>query len=78
MVHPYGLVVKMMNWYLVGYCERNNKIVVFKWRLQSLVRLFDKECSKGNTAFIRMREEGHQQLYIDGIEFIKENMKDWI
>jgi predicted DNA-binding transcriptional regulator YafY len=29
-VHPYGLVVKMMNWYLVGYCEKSCKIAVFK------------------------------------------------
>lgn len=29
-VHPYGLVVKMTNWYLVGYCEKSCKIAVFK------------------------------------------------
>ena len=46
-------------------------------RLQALVRLFDEECRKGNKAFIRMKEEGHQQLYINEIEFIKENMQDW-
>jgi predicted DNA-binding transcriptional regulator YafY len=27
-VCPYGLVVKMMNWYLVGYCEKSRKIAV--------------------------------------------------
>lgn len=47
-------------------------------RLEALVKLFDEECSKGNLVFIKMKEEGHQQLYIDEIAFIKENMSDWI
>jgi tRNA A-37 threonylcarbamoyl transferase component Bud32 len=47
-------------------------------RLEALVKLFDEECSKGNVAFIKMQEEGHQQLYIDEITFIRENMEDWI
>lgn len=47
-------------------------------RLQALVKLFDEECHKGNTVFIKMKEEGHQQLYINEIIFIKENMQDWI
>lgn len=47
-------------------------------RLEALVKLFDEECSKGNLAFIKMKAEGHQQLYIDEIAFIKENMSDWI
>jgi thiamine kinase-like enzyme len=46
-------------------------------RLRALVRLFDDECAKGNAVFIRMKEEGHQQLYINEIEFIKDNMPDW-
>lgn len=29
-VCPYGLVVKTMNWYLVGYCEKSSKISIFK------------------------------------------------
>ena len=47
-------------------------------RLEALVKLFDEECSNGNVAFIKMKAEGHQQLYIDEIAFIKENMSDWI
>lgn len=47
-------------------------------RLEALVKLFDEECSKGNVAFIKMQAEGHQQLYIDEIAFIRENMRDWI
>lgn len=29
-VHPYGIVVKRMDWYLVGYCEKNKTIRSFK------------------------------------------------
>lgn len=29
-VHPYGIVVKRMHWYLVGYCEQNKMIRSFK------------------------------------------------
>jgi predicted DNA-binding transcriptional regulator YafY len=28
-VHPYGIVVKRMDWYLVGYCEENKTIRIF-------------------------------------------------
>jgi len=47
-------------------------------RLQALVKLFDEECHKGNTAFIKMKEEGHQQLYLNEIVFIAENKYEWI
>lgn len=47
-------------------------------RLQALVKLFDEECHKGNAAFIKMNEEGHQQLYLDEIVFITENKYEWI
>ncbi|MGL5353888.1 MAG: phosphotransferase [Clostridium sp.] len=47
-------------------------------RLQSLVKLFDTECQRGNYSFIKMKEEGHQSFYIKEIEFIKNNMHDWI
>lgn len=47
-------------------------------RLEALVKLFDEECRKGNPAFVRMKEEGHQQFYRNEIQFIKENMLDWI
>jgi predicted DNA-binding transcriptional regulator YafY len=29
-VHPYGIVVKRMDWYLVGYCEKNKTIRSFR------------------------------------------------
>lgn len=29
-VHPYGIVVKRMDWYLVGYCEINKTIRIYK------------------------------------------------
>ncbi len=41
------------------------------------MKLFDEECRKGNTAFVRMKEEGHQQFYRNEIEFIEVNMLDW-
>lgn len=46
-------------------------------RLQALVNLFDEESLKGNLAFIKMKQEGHQQFYREEIEFIKENRKEW-
>lgn len=46
-------------------------------RLEDLVLLFDRECAKGNIAFIKMKEEGHQLFYKKEIEFIKANYKDW-
>ncbi len=29
-IHPYGIVVKRMDWYLIGYCEKSNENRVFK------------------------------------------------
>lgn len=40
--------------------------------------LFDKECKKGNAAYLKMKEEGHQDFYRNEIVFIKESMDDWI
>jgi thiamine kinase-like enzyme len=46
-------------------------------RLSALINLFDEECAKGNQAFIKMKQEGHQEFYIKEIEFIKKNYCDW-
>jgi thiamine kinase-like enzyme len=46
-------------------------------RLSALVTLFDLECAKDNHAFVKMKQEGHQDLYIREIEFIKKNYCDW-
>ncbi len=46
-------------------------------RIKSLVNLFDVECAKGNQAFIKMRLEGHQDFYIQEIEFIRKNFNHW-
>jgi thiamine kinase-like enzyme len=46
-------------------------------RLSALVNLFDEECAKGNHAFIKMKQDGHQEFYIREIEFIKENYRSW-
>lgn len=47
-------------------------------RLEALVALFDRECKKGNAAFLTMKEEGHQDFYRNEIVFIKDSMGDWI
>ena len=47
-------------------------------RLSALVNLFDEECAKGNRAFIKMKQEGHQEFYIKEIEFIAKNYCDWV
>ena len=46
-------------------------------RLSALVALFDEECAKGNQAFIKMKQEGHQDFYLREIEFITKNYCDW-
>lgn len=58
--------------------DANEVLQILILRLQDLVKLFDDECQKGNKAFIKMKESGHQQLYIREIKFLKENMADWL
>lgn len=42
-VHPYGMVVKVMAWYLVGYCEKRRDIRTFKCdRIDNAVMLDDE------------------------------------
>lgn len=39
-VRPYGLVVKMMQWYLVGFCELRGAVRTFNvWRIENAVLL---------------------------------------
>lgn len=40
-IHPYGIVVKRMDWYLVAYCEKNKAIRTFKCD-----RILDSKISK--------------------------------
>jgi predicted DNA-binding transcriptional regulator YafY len=40
-VHPYGLVVKVMQWYLVAYCETRGEIRTFKVNRIREARLLD-------------------------------------
>ncbi len=47
-------------------------------RLQALVDLFDVQCQKGDPAFIRMKQEGHQLLYRDEIAFVRAHANEWI
>ncbi|MEX1308487.1 MAG: aminoglycoside phosphotransferase family protein [Eubacteriales bacterium] len=60
-----------------GFPDKTSALQHIPLRLQSLVDLFDAQCRAGDTAFIRMRDEGHQQLYKDEIAFINQNMNDW-
>lgn len=64
--------------YSYGYYEIKDILKNVILRLESLVELFDVECERGNKAFIKMQNEGHQQFYIEEIKFIEENMNDWI
>jgi predicted DNA-binding transcriptional regulator YafY len=41
-IHPYGLVVKAMEWYLVGYCESKRDIRIFKCERIQNVNLLDE------------------------------------
>ena len=61
-----------------GMGNANEVLQILILRLQDLVKLFDDECQKGNKAFIKMKESGHQQFYIREIKFLKENMADWL
>ena len=71
----------LLNTFLEAYGMEEAALVVLQnvlMRLEALVKLFDEECRKRNPAFVRMKEEGHQQFYRNEIQFIKENMLDWI
>lgn len=61
----------LLNTFLESYGMDNTSDVLQNvvFRLQALVRLFDDECQKGNGAFIKMKEEGHQQFYINEISY---------
>jgi len=70
----------LLNTFLEAYGMKEAALEVLQnvlMRLEALVKLFDEECRKGNTAFVRMKEEGHQQFYRNEIEFIEVNMLDW-
>ena len=69
------LLYEFLNEY--GMSDIREVIKTVLLRLQSLVDLFDEECQKGNMAFVKMKREGHQELYKKEIKFIEENMNDW-
>lgn len=46
-------------------------------RLQALADLIYNEARNGNSAFKKMLEEGHRDLYLMEIQFIKEHSKEW-
>ena len=61
-----------------GYVDKQSVAENTPLRLQALVDLFDAKCIEGDPAFIRMRDQGHQQFYRDEIVFIKNHISDWI
>ena len=63
----------LMNEFLLTYGFHGNIGEYVIQRLSALIDLFDEECSKGNQAFIKMKQEGHQDFYLSEIEFIKKN-----
>ena len=70
----------LINVFLDAYgMDLKNKIeATLIQRLSALVNLFDEQSEKGNEAFIKMKEDGHQAFYVKEIEFIKEHYQDWI
>lgn len=44
-LHPYGLVVKQGDWYLIAYCEGAREIRTFKCDRIASVQLLDEECT---------------------------------
>lgn len=47
-------------------------------RLQALADLIYDEAQNGNVSFQKMMAEGHRDLYLEEIEFIKGNYKEWL
>lgn len=47
-------------------------------RLQALADLIYDEAKNGNGSFKKMLEEGHRDWYLEDIEFIRENQKEWL
>ncbi|GFP75503.1 aminoglycoside phosphotransferase family protein [Clostridium fungisolvens] len=47
-------------------------------RLQELADLIYSEAKSGNSAFQKMLEEGHRDLYLAEINFIKEHAIEWL
>ncbi|WP_105617219.1 helix-turn-helix transcriptional regulator [Vallitalea okinawensis] len=42
-IHPYGLVVKRMEWYLIAYCEKSDDIRTFKCERMTRVDVLDED-----------------------------------
>ncbi|WP_010095191.1 helix-turn-helix transcriptional regulator [Ornithinibacillus scapharcae] len=42
-IHPYGIVVKRLDWYLVAFCENSNLVKIFKCERIGKVKVIDEE-----------------------------------
>lgn len=56
----------------------NDLFVQMTARLQALADLIYDESKNKNSVFRKMLEEGHRDLYLSEIEFIKEHAKEWL
>lgn len=68
----------LLNIFLSAYGYNDNIGDYVVQRLLALVSLFDEECEKKNPVFIKMKQDGHQDFYINEIEFIRHNIYRWL
>ncbi len=47
-------------------------------RVEGLVKIMHRKAQEGDQAFQRMIEEGHDQHYLEDLQFIREHGGDWI
>lgn len=68
-IHPYGLVIKRMEWYLIGYCEVSKGIRVFKCERFTEVLKVDDSFNIPKDFHLehywRMSERGFKELCYD-------------
>jgi len=60
-----------------GMACPENLFVMMQERLSALADFILQEANKGNACFKKMLDEGHRDLYLSEIAYIKENQKNW-
>ncbi|MGL4774043.1 MAG: phosphotransferase enzyme family protein [Clostridium sp.] len=68
----------LLSEFLKGYGFEDRELVLDNviLRLKALVKLFEEECNDGNASFIKMRNEGHEEFYINEIRFLEKHIED--
>lgn len=70
---------KMLHAFLLGYGPVKGDLkATLVQRIWALVDLFDERCALKDEAFIRMKEQGHQDFYRCEIAFIDKHLARWI